>query len=134
MKIKIILLISCLTSTLSAHEGMTPERTVFILIKMSQHLGPNGGMIGNVDYEQIQKNNLLITEDKLHELLRSIDPEKLNLKRVDEPPNEIVVELTQPKYIRFYFKKQKSKEPSPDTPEWHYHWDYILINIVSPVA
>ena len=114
-----------------AHDSFSPEVELRFMIHRSQFYIPDstGHFDSKIDYEQIQKTSPLLTKDNIHALLNSIDADKTEMCRVEEPPHQIVVEISKPKNIRFYFTKKKSHRPSPHEPIYHEEWDYILIGL-----
>jgi len=130
MKIKLILLLLFLATATYAHDT-GPESTVHTIISMSELYvsGSKDLTMSVVDYEALQKFDPSMSKDKFYALLKSLDSEDIILTQVEEPPYATVVEMTKPKRIRFYFKKQRSNRPSPHDPKYHEEWDYILIGL-----
>lgn len=128
MKTKLIVTLLSLAVMAHAH-GTTPEAMTHLVIKDSRAYVPEASDITTdyVDYEALQEFDPSLTKDCCYTLLKSVDSEDIVLTPVEEPPYDTVVEMTKPKQVRFYFKKQKSNQPSPHDPKYHEEWDYILI-------
>ena len=131
MKLIFILIALSLITVCKAHESSPPEVELEFMIKRSKLYipGSEGHFDPKVDYEQIQKASPSLSKDKIYELFSSIELAEVEFKRIEEPPFEIVIEITKPQNIRFYFTKKKVDRKSPHSPEYHEEWDYILIGI-----
>lgn len=130
MKTKLIVAILFLAVVAHAHDT-GPESMVHTIISMSEFYvsGSKDITLSVVDYEALQKLDPSMSKDKFYATLKSVDSEDIVLIQVEDPPYSTVVEMTNPKRIRFYFKKQKSNHPSPHDPKYHEEWDYILIGL-----
>jgi len=97
---------------------MTPEFCISYYSTLLRHpkqsLKPHG-----IDYKSIAANDAIWTEEKVLELLKSIDPEKVKFRKHDHLAREIW--MIEPFKAKFTFEPRKNKnvpEFAPATTYW----------------